>query len=113
MKKEEQVLKSESSKGTPSPASTEKSSSVSATPEVEAAKNPTSPASTSASTSAAPSTSTKSASTSSSSTPSAEGISSQDIQDIKSLLSSINTTLSGPLRIKDNKPFRPKSSMLE
>lgn len=37
----------------------------------------------------------------------------QDIQDIKSLLSALNTTLSGPLMIRDNKPFRPKSSMLE
>ena len=40
-------------------------------------------------------------------------ISSQDIQDIKGLLAAINTTLSGPLLLKDNKPFRPKSNMLE
>jgi hypothetical protein len=40
-------------------------------------------------------------------------ISSQDIQDIKGLLSAINTTLNGPLLLKDNKPFRPKSNMLE
>ena len=40
-------------------------------------------------------------------------ISSQDIQDIKGLLAAINTTLSGPLLVKDNKPFRPKSNMLE
>ena len=40
-------------------------------------------------------------------------ISSQDIQDIKGLLASINSTLSGPLSIKNNKPFRPTSNMLE
>jgi hypothetical protein len=40
-------------------------------------------------------------------------ISSQDIQDIKGLLAAINTTLSGPLAIKNNKPFRPTSKMLE
>ena len=40
-------------------------------------------------------------------------ISSQDIQDIKGLLAAINTTLSGPLAIKNNKPFRPTSNMLE
>ncbi len=40
-------------------------------------------------------------------------ISSQDIQDIKGLLTAINLTLSGPLLIKDNKPFRPKSNMLD
>lgn len=39
-------------------------------------------------------------------------ISSQDIQDIKGLLSAINTTLNGPLMLKDNKPFRPGSNML-
>lgn len=51
---------------------------------------------------------------SSQTSPSKEGgISPQDIQDIKTLLSSINTTLNGPLTVKDNKPFRPKSSMLE
>lgn len=43
----------------------------------------------------------------------AEGITPQDIQDIKSLLSSISSTLSGPLTIKDNKPFRPRSNMLD
>ena len=36
-----------------------------------------------------------------------------DIKDIKSLLSSINSALKNPLTIKDNKPFRPKSNMLE
>jgi len=40
-------------------------------------------------------------------------ISAQDIQDIKGLLAAINTTLNGPLAIKNNKPFRPTSSMLE
>jgi hypothetical protein len=40
-------------------------------------------------------------------------ISSQDIQDIKGLLAAINTTLSGPLAIKNNKPFRPTSNMLD
>lgn len=40
-------------------------------------------------------------------------ISAQDIQDIKGLLAAINTTLNGPLLVKDNKPFRPKSNMLE
>lgn len=40
-------------------------------------------------------------------------ISAQDIQDIKGLLAAINTTLNGPLLIKDNKPFRPKSNMLD
>lgn len=40
-------------------------------------------------------------------------ISSQDIQDIKGLLAAINSTLSGPLSIKNNKPFRPTSSFLE
>ena len=45
--------------------------------------------------------------------PADQGISSQDIQDIKALLSAINTTLNGPLIVKDNKPFRPKSNMLE
>lgn len=39
-------------------------------------------------------------------------ISAQDIADIKSLLSSINSTLNGPLNIKDNKPYRPHSNML-
>lgn len=39
-------------------------------------------------------------------------ISSQDIQDIKGLLAAINTTLTGPLSIKNNKPFRPTSNML-
>jgi hypothetical protein len=40
-------------------------------------------------------------------------ISSQDIQDIKGLLAAINSTLSGPLSIKNNKPFRPTSNMLD
>jgi cell division protein ZapA (FtsZ GTPase activity inhibitor) len=40
-------------------------------------------------------------------------LTSDDIKEIKSLLSSINTSLRGPLNIKDNKPFRPKSNMLE
>lgn len=40
-------------------------------------------------------------------------ISAQDIADIKSLLASINSTLNGPLNIKDNKPYRPHSNMLE
>jgi hypothetical protein len=40
-------------------------------------------------------------------------ISSQDIQDIKGLLAAINTTLSGPLAIKNNKPFRPTSNTLD
>lgn len=50
---------------------------------------------------------------SSSSTSSEGAITPQDIQEIKSLLNALNTTLSGPLMIRDNKPFRPKSSMLE
>ena len=40
-------------------------------------------------------------------------ISAQDIADIKSLLASINSTLNGPLNIKDNKPYRPQSNMLK
>jgi len=40
-------------------------------------------------------------------------ISAQDIQDIKGLLAAINTTLTGPLSIKNNKPFRPTSNMLD
>jgi hypothetical protein len=52
-------------------------------------------------------------STSSKSAPAEGAITSQDIQDIKALLSAMNATLNGPLMIKDNKPFRPKSSMLE
>ena len=40
-------------------------------------------------------------------------ISAKDIQDIKGLLAAINSTLNGPLSIKNNKPFRPTSSMLE
>ena len=39
-------------------------------------------------------------------------ISAQDIADIKSLLASINSTLNSPLNIKDNKPYRPQSNML-
>lgn len=39
-------------------------------------------------------------------------ITSQDIQEIKGLLAAINSTLSGPLRVKNNKPSRPESSML-
>lgn len=39
-------------------------------------------------------------------------ISAQDITDIKLLLTSINATLNGPLNIKDNKPYRPQSNML-
>ena len=109
MKKEELALKSEASKGTSSSAPTEKSPEA-ATPETKSSEKSTSPSGTPASTSTPTSSNPPS---SSGSTPSTEGISSQDIQDIKSLLSSINTTLSGPLRIKDNKPFRPKSSMLE
>ena len=113
MKKEEQALKSEVPKGTPSTPPAEKTSKDSSTPETGYNKKDTSSSGTSPS-STSPSTSTKStASSPSGSTPSEEGISSQDIQDIKTLLSSINTTLNGPLRIKDNKPFRPKSSMLE
>jgi hypothetical protein len=34
-------------------------------------------------------------------------------QDIKGLLAAINSTLSGPLSIKNNKPFRPTSNMLD
>jgi outer membrane biosynthesis protein TonB len=40
-------------------------------------------------------------------------VSSQDIQDIKGLLAAINSTLRGPLSIKNNKPFRPTSNMLD
>ena len=40
-------------------------------------------------------------------------ISVKDIQDIKGLLAAINSTLSGPLSIKNNKPFRPTSNMLD
>lgn len=40
-------------------------------------------------------------------------ITAQDIQDIKGLLAAMNATLNGPLLLKDNKPFRPKSNMLE
>ena len=40
-------------------------------------------------------------------------ITAQDIADIKSLLSSMNSALNGPLNIKDNKPYRPKSNMLD
>jgi hypothetical protein len=40
-------------------------------------------------------------------------ISAQDIQDIKGLLAAINSTLNGPLSIKNNKPFRPTSNMLD
>ena len=39
-------------------------------------------------------------------------ITAQDIADIKSLLVSINSTLNGPLNVKDNKPYRPHSNML-
>lgn len=42
-----------------------------------------------------------------------EVITQKDIQDIKALLSAINSSLNSPLRIKENKPFRPKSNMLE
>ena len=40
-------------------------------------------------------------------------ISAQDIQEIKGLLAAINSTLRGPLSIKNNKPFRPTSNMLD
>jgi hypothetical protein len=40
-------------------------------------------------------------------------ITAQDIADIKSLLASMNSTLNGPLNIRDNKPYRPHSNMLE
>ena len=40
-------------------------------------------------------------------------ISAQDIQEIKGLLAAINSTLRGPLSIKNNKPFRPMSNMLD
>lgn len=114
MKKEEQTLKSESPKGAKTPPASEK----------EKSKSETSPDGTSKG--ASPTDSSKSASSGSASSPSdskssgtsnpksaEQGISPQDIQDIKSLLSAINTTLNGPLTVKDNKPFRPKSSMLE
>jgi hypothetical protein len=39
-------------------------------------------------------------------------ISAQDIAEIKVLLASINSTLNSPLNIKDNKPYRPQSNML-
>lgn len=41
------------------------------------------------------------------------GITKGDINDIKSLLTSINIALNSPLMVKNNKPFRPKSNMLE
>lgn len=109
MKKEEQTLKSESTsrpaQTTPSP---EKSSSESkASPTGE---NKPSTTSTSSST---PAPKSSESGTSPAAKPADQGISSQDIQDIKSLLSAINTTLNGPLMVKDNKPFRPKSNMLE
>jgi hypothetical protein len=60
-----------------------------------------------------PESQTPMASSKESESPQKESITAKDIQDIKSLLSSISSSLSGPLRIKENKPFRPKSNMLE
>ena len=40
-------------------------------------------------------------------------ISAKDIADIKSLLASMNSALNGPLNIRDNKPYRPQSNMLD
>ena len=61
---------------------------------------------------------TSSKESSKTSVPSSEGyqkleITKEDIADIKSLLVGINTALNSPLMIKNNKPFRPKSNMLE
>ena len=42
-----------------------------------------------------------------------DSITAQDLKDIKALLSAINTSLNSPLQIKDSKPFRPASNMLE
>ena len=112
MKKEEQTLKSESTKATPTPPTPDKGTSGSDTPKEPSKETPSStPATTPSSGSTTPSASKPSGS--SSTKPAEPGISAQDIQDIKALLSAINTTLSGPLNVKDNKPFRPKSNMLE
>ena len=109
MKKEEQTLKSESTsrpaQTTPSPEKSPSESKSSPTGE-----NKPSTTSTSAST---PAPKSSESGTSPAAKSADQGISSQDIQDIKSLLSAINTTLNGPLMVKDNKPFRPKSNMLE
>jgi hypothetical protein len=40
-------------------------------------------------------------------------ITAQDIADIKALLASMNSALNGPLNIRDNKPYRPHSHILE
>jgi hypothetical protein len=40
-------------------------------------------------------------------------LTSKDINEIKSLLSAINISLKSPLTIRDNKPLRPRSNMLE
>jgi hypothetical protein len=108
IKKEEQTLKSES-KGTTPPSASEKEKSKPETTPVETSKEtPSSPTP-----STTPSSVSSSSASKSPSKPAEPGISAQDIQDIKALLSAINTTLSGPLNVKDNKPFRPKSNMLE
>jgi hypothetical protein len=92
----------------PSPGSTTSSTGEESTPSAGYSQSQT-PATSTPSSSTTPSTDK-----SSSSSPSKDGaITSQDIQEIKSLLTALNTTLSGPLMIRDNKPFRPKSSMLE
>lgn len=110
MKKEEQSLKSEVPKSAPA-----QPDPVKAQPETmpstaqPLSERTGSPAATSSASQSSDQSPTKSPEPAG---KPAEGITSQDIQDIKSLLSSISSTLSGPLTIKDNKPFRPGSNML-
>lgn len=92
----------------PSSGSTTSSTGEESTPSTGYSQSQT-PATSTPSSSTAPSTDKSS----SSSTSKDGAITPQDIQEIKSLLTALNTTLSGPLMIRDNKPFRPKSSMLE
>jgi hypothetical protein len=110
IKKEEQTLKSapskESKPATP-PAETKKSEEIKPTP----AASTSSPTSTT--TTPASSVTSTSSETKKSDTESSVPLTSEDIKEIKSLLSSINSALKGPLMLKDNKPFRPMSNMLE
>ena len=125
-KKEKVEAKSEMKKEGPSLTSSSQKSSPNQTSSTQSPekKEGSTPAATPSSSSSTPSSDSKdknySSTDTSGSTPDKKSsgdqshtITPEDIKDIKSLLSSINAALKNPLVVKDNKPFRPKSNMLE
>lgn len=109
MMKEEKTLKSPPPAPAPTPPAPDKPQPAAPAPSGSAPSGSGStPSSTPSSTASQPSPGSPAPQSSGPAT-----LTSEDIKDIKSLLSSINNSLKGPLVVKETKPFRPKSNMLE